>query len=245
MSTPQSDVQQIYTDNPGGLPSQYDTVSDFSVQSIVARIDGSGAAGSFLPTLSIYSQDLKLIARVPSDVTYAIGDTGVVTWSPFLERGLGGNPPAQTFVGARIENLAGQNVANTTNTDRHYSSVSFDTFGMADLGADDRILTVKAAGLYLVISEVNYAANVNGRRIVLIFKNGFYAAGTGTSLGSYSAQAITDVGARTTATAVTLDSFVAGDFISTGTFQASGGILAEGGVGSGAQSYLAAARIGV
>lgn len=86
MSTTQSDVEQIYSDNPGSIPAEYPFVSDVGIQSVVARIDGSGAASAFLPTLSIYSQDLKLIARVPSDITYEVGDTGVVTWSPFLAR---------------------------------------------------------------------------------------------------------------------------------------------------------------
>ena len=80
------DVQQIYTDNPGALAAAYELTSDIGLQSIVARIDGSGAAGNFLPTVSLYSQDGKLMARVPSDLTYAPGDTGVVTWSPFLAR---------------------------------------------------------------------------------------------------------------------------------------------------------------
>ena len=103
MSTTQPDTQLIFTENPGSLPASYTADTDIGIQSILARIDGSGAAGNFLPTISIYSQDGKLIARVPSDITYAPGDTGVVSWTPFLARRVsaapvGGAPVEQAFI---------------------------------------------------------------------------------------------------------------------------------------------------
>lgn len=123
------DVQLIYTDNPGDLPTQYPLTSDIGLQSIVARIDGSGAAGNFLPCINVYSQDGKLMARVPSDVTYAPGDTGVVTWSPFLARRSAGVTPAAGFTpDAAIAFAASTaSAANNTLTAISFASVSIPT----------------------------------------------------------------------------------------------------------------------
>lgn len=111
------DTKLIYNDNPGGLPASYTVPdgSDITIQSIVARIDGSAAAGSFLPTLTILSSSGQIIARVPSDITYAPGDTGVVTWSPFLRKSVSAAPPpvstglpwATLFTGVQTDNPAG------------------------------------------------------------------------------------------------------------------------------------------
>jgi hypothetical protein len=81
-------TQLVYTENPGGLPAAYVLPPglDLVVQSIVARIDGTSASGTFVPTLSIYSQSGNLMARVRPDQEFAAGDTGVVTWAPFLRR---------------------------------------------------------------------------------------------------------------------------------------------------------------
>lgn len=79
-------LQLIYTDSPGSLSATYvvPTQGNFRVSSIVARINGAGAASSFYPCLSVYSQDGKLIGRVRTESIFNVGDTGVVTWSPFL-----------------------------------------------------------------------------------------------------------------------------------------------------------------
>ena len=75
----------IYTDVPGALPAQYviPGTLELVTQAIVARFNGAAAAGSFLPTLSIYTQDNRLVARVRPDQEFAVGDTGVVTFAPF------------------------------------------------------------------------------------------------------------------------------------------------------------------
>lgn len=78
-------VQQIFTDNPGGLPAVFTLPSglDLVLSSVVARIDGAGASATFVPVLEILSQDDRLVARVRPDQTFAVGDTGVVTYAPF------------------------------------------------------------------------------------------------------------------------------------------------------------------
>lgn len=54
------------------------------VFSIVARWDGAGAGGSFHPACSIYSPDGVLVTRTRPEQVFAPGDSGVVTYAPFL-----------------------------------------------------------------------------------------------------------------------------------------------------------------
>lgn len=239
-------LQLIYTDNPGALPTSFALPAglDFLLEAVTADIDGAAAGGTFVPCLAAYSQDGKLIARVPSSQTFNPGDSGVVTWAPFLNRGGSSATPGQVFVGARIENQGGQSVPNATNTDRHFDAVIFDTDNMVDLGANDRIITINTAGIYLIVTEANFAVNANARRICQIYVNGYYSAGTGLGVGNFSIQAVTDANARTAVPAVALYQFSAGDFVSGGVYQQSGGALTEGGAGAAHTSFLSVARIG-
>lgn len=66
---------------------------DVRPQTIAVEWDGAGASGSFLACLSLYSQSGVLIARTCPPVTFAAGDTGVVTYAPFLGREPESAPP--------------------------------------------------------------------------------------------------------------------------------------------------------
>lgn len=81
-------VQPIFRENAGALPAEYVLPAglDLVLSSVVARFDGAGAAATFVPVLEVLTQDAKLIARVRPDQTFAVGDTGVVTFAPFLRR---------------------------------------------------------------------------------------------------------------------------------------------------------------
>ena len=78
-------VQQVYTDNPGDAPATFELppTLDLVISSIVARWNGAGAAGAFLPCLSVYSQDDRLVGRFHPSTELEAGDTGVVTYAPF------------------------------------------------------------------------------------------------------------------------------------------------------------------
>jgi dipeptidyl aminopeptidase/acylaminoacyl peptidase len=54
------------------------------VYSITAEWDGSGASGPFHPACSIYSPDGVLVTRTRPEQVFAAGDSGVVTYAPFL-----------------------------------------------------------------------------------------------------------------------------------------------------------------
>jgi hypothetical protein len=80
--------QLIFQDAEVALPDTYTLPPglDLSLNSVVAFIDGAGAGGDFRPSLAIYAQSGQLMARVPVDQTFAAGDSGVVTWAPFLRK---------------------------------------------------------------------------------------------------------------------------------------------------------------
>ena len=78
-------TQLIYTDNPGSLLAEYVVPPGMRlvVQSIAARFNGTAAASGFLPSLSVYSQEGRLVGRFHPRTTVAVGDTAIVTYAPF------------------------------------------------------------------------------------------------------------------------------------------------------------------
>lgn len=94
------------------------TLSPFSA---FASFNGSAAAASFRPALTILTQDGLVLARVfPSD-TLAVGDTADVTYAPFLGRQDGGTT---TVV------VNGQNIVFPQQTGFWYAT-QFTNFGAA------------------------------------------------------------------------------------------------------------------
>lgn len=174
MSSALQDTQLIFADSPGSLPAEYDFVSGLTVQAITARVNGAGAAAAFLPTLSLYSQDGKLLARVPSDTVYQVGDTGEVTWAPFLGRRLTSAIDVPTLGAALFRTLATPQAIPTGAayvTAVSFPTVLFDTDGMYDAGNPTR-LTVQHAGVYEIQASGGFVANAAGDRAAAIKLNG-------------------------------------------------------------------------
>lgn len=75
----------VYSDRPGSIPASYQLPAGFDMQleSVSATFNGAGASGTFYACLAVYSQDGKLIGRYFPAQTFAAGDSGEVTWSPF------------------------------------------------------------------------------------------------------------------------------------------------------------------
>lgn len=101
----------IYSDLPGALPADYRIAPSESVRlsSVSARFDGAGALDAFRPCLSVLSQDGKLIGRFFPSQVMSPGDSGEVTFGPFLDDGAAGAPqyaalsgPAFIDVGAGV-----------------------------------------------------------------------------------------------------------------------------------------------
>jgi hypothetical protein len=75
----------------GGLPRGYTLAAQELLQLLTAEAtyDGSSAAGDFLPSVAIYSQEGRLLARTFPATAIGAGDSAKVTFAPFL-RAAGG-----------------------------------------------------------------------------------------------------------------------------------------------------------
>ncbi len=70
----------------GGAPASYEVpnAAEIIPKAINATFDGTGASGSFVPTVEIISDGGVVIARVPCQTTVAAGDSAECTFAPFL-----------------------------------------------------------------------------------------------------------------------------------------------------------------
>jgi len=136
-------VQLINQENPGTLPAVYQLPPglDLVLSSVVARFNGAAAAATFIPVLEVLSQDDKLMARVRPDQEFAVGDTGVVTFAPFLRR-----QAAAAAAGAGIEWC--QATANNQSLGASLTALEFSGLG-GDFDSD--IPTFSLSGGDLVI----------------------------------------------------------------------------------------------
>lgn len=155
----------IYTDNPGAAPATFVLPAglDLVLQSVVARWDGAAAAGTFKPCLSAYSQDGRLMGRFfpPSDL--AVGDTGVVTYAPFL-RAEAPSPAAGAVISyARVSVTNMAIVAGGTVVDFAAIDSTFDQSGFVALsgGGDAQITAAGIYGFHLLTAGEVLQANVN------------------------------------------------------------------------------------
>lgn len=142
-------VQLIFTENPGGLPATYQLPPglDLELASVVARINGAAASDTFIPVLEALSSDDKVMARVRIDQEFAVGDTGVVTFAPFLRRAptsSGAGAPLQALKGSSSTNIgAGSTTVAYVSTSDTRSDGTYFNF----TGGNLRIL---APGVYLL-----------------------------------------------------------------------------------------------
>lgn len=71
---------------PGGaVPYEYALAPGeaFGLSTVNGTFDGTGAAGSFLPALGIYSQSGELLSRTFPSTPVVVGDSAEVTFLPF------------------------------------------------------------------------------------------------------------------------------------------------------------------
>ena len=92
---------------PFAVPFAYTLAAGerFEAESISGVWNGTGASGSFIPCVSVYTQDGKLLGRFKGDATVSAGDSSTeATFAPFL-KGIaqtgsttaGGTPTTATF----------------------------------------------------------------------------------------------------------------------------------------------------
>lgn len=215
------------------------------LKAVRAVVDGSGAGSAFLPCLELLAPDGTVMWQATPASSLAAGASADVSWFPRVTGSISAGNIA--VKGARIQATSTQSIPDSSNTDLVYDTVLFDTDSMANLGADNRKLTVNTGGLYLVICETTWAPNDAGRRINVAVHNGFYSSGSIPSQDSQASEGPavwTPQGAgmgRTQSSCSGLYLASAGDFFSSGAFQGSGVSINANGF---ANCFLAALLIG-
>lgn len=240
-----TDDQQVLVTGVASTPATFTIPGNGQIRpkSVFAHFDGSAAASAFLPVVKITSDGGELIAICPTTQSVAAGGSADVTWFQGVGGG-GGGHGLQALIGARLQATNTQSIPDGTNTNLVYQSVLFDTDGMANLGADNRILTVNTAGLYLVVCETQWAFNTAGRRINVALHNAYYTDAAIPDVDSQSSNvnAIWTGNGRSSNVSVGIYRADAGDFFSSGAYQGSGGNLNANGF---ANCFLSAVAIGV
>lgn len=137
--------QLIFKDENADLPDEYVVPPSlaFTLSSVFARFDGSGAGGNFRACLDLVSQDGHIMARVPAkDQILAPGDLARVTWAPFLRAAATGSTPPATpasFDFAQISMSLGQLIPQSTSWTGgglNLTTILWDTYLVAPGGAD-------------------------------------------------------------------------------------------------------------
>jgi hypothetical protein len=124
-------------------PSQYTLAPRQAIipESVTATFDGSGAAGAFLPTLSIYAQSGELLARCPA-TSVSAGNSAEVTFAPLLRAATAAAATGVGFPWAQSGINGYYNVASGVST--QFALDSGDIWGT---GADSGLFTVDSDGL--------------------------------------------------------------------------------------------------
>jgi hypothetical protein len=83
-------------------------------------------------------------------------------------------PAATGFVGASVYKSGNQAISNNTTTTITWDSEAFDTNGFHDNSVNNERMTIPVgyAGKYSIIGLVSWGADLDGYRLVEIFKNG-------------------------------------------------------------------------
>lgn len=210
-------VQLIYGDSPGALAASYDLPAslDMLFASSRARINGAGAASSFVIALELLSSDNRIITQARIDKVFAVGDTGALTWAPFLR----GRPQQPVGLTAAVQVIRDTAVSVPTGF-AYATTISFERevydFGdMWDAGTPD-VVTLPVDGFYFIATQCGFVSNAVGGRSVRAFANG---------AGVKQTQAAAASGIDTFVEATTIKEFAAGTTVSMQVQQNSGGAL--------------------
>lgn len=167
--------QLVFNEQEVELPDSYQLPAglDLALQSVVAFIDGAGASGDFVPALSIFAQSGQLMARVPVDQTFAVGDSGVVTWAPFLRKRATSTPPTPGSLDyCYMLKTTNTSVLNATPTFISGYNSSAATGGFT-ADTTNGILRISQTGLYLVHGSAHYTGASWGVGQTLLRLNAF------------------------------------------------------------------------
>lgn len=178
MATP---TQKIYADAAAAMPASYVVPPnlDMDFASVRAKVNGAGASGSFIVVLELLTQDGRIMAQSRIDQEFAVGDTGALTWAPFLRRNIQSPTPQGEIVGGGLW----QSVANPATIPDGFinpvaliwDTVVFDSGGFYAAGNPSR-LTAPSTGIYLTRGQMGYAVTAAGSFSLEVVINGSFGA---------------------------------------------------------------------
>ena len=123
------------------------------------------------------------------------------------------------FVGCRVFHSLGQSIAGGTDTVLAFNSTTYDTDVMHDNVVNNDRITIKTAGKYRITAQIEWTANVTGRRLIYFMKNG-------TAIIGFNAVAPLEQTNRGTSQVISIIyDFIIGDYIQIFVVQESGGAL--------------------
>jgi hypothetical protein len=153
------------------------------------------------------------------------------------------SPTLAALVACGVANAADRTLTNNTATLVTYDTEAFDVGGMHSLVSNTGRLTAPSAGKYLVAANAQFAANVDGKRLLVIRKNdtGAFASGTTIALVQLPPSGTGSTGLAIVAVA----DLAAADWVTVVVSQNSGGDLTLEQIASGgANPSFCAVRVG-
>lgn len=143
---------------------------ELAVSSVYASYNGSGAAGSYIPTLEVISDAGDKVVSIPQDASVAAGSSVEASWAPFL-KGAAAASATKTHVyyatgsdsGGSVASGGTKTVVLSAFTTNDQSNVALDFSG----GITDQIVCVSASYNYVVTATVEWSAFAGNRTITL------------------------------------------------------------------------------
>ncbi|PYO44589.1 MAG: hypothetical protein DMD33_02625 [Gemmatimonadetes bacterium] len=130
-----------------------------TIGAVFAHYDGTGAAGSYVPTLDIISDAGKTILSVVQDSTVAAGTSVEASWAPFLRTAAAAAAGSGITTAFRVTNLSTQTCNNGVQTDLTWN-VNMVSAGSPFTTADNKTF-VLALGLWQLGFQVTCHALAN------------------------------------------------------------------------------------
>lgn len=235
--------QQIFREQDVALPVDYRLPPglDLQIHSVVAFIDGAGAGSDFKPALAFYAQSGQLMGRVALDEEWTAGDSGVVTWAPFLRKRASAAPSGGVLAWAGAEDLTVTPGAsgvpafdNFERTDATIFQTSVTDGGAASDSPGDSYIRCTAEGVYFVTAMAVWSAAGANRNCAVYVSGGSSAAND-----DQTARGRTPAGFSwtTSSTSVHVNSAEAPVWVSA--------LLADGGSGNSCQVFISVDYLGM
>ena len=137
-------------------------LAGLDVESVVALVDASGAAGPITAELTITDQSGVVIANKPQVSTILNSGTGSATWALRLDDNAGGSSTIALLTGTSVtRSLTSQTITNALSTNLHFDTVVFDDLGWFNPTFADEI-KVSLTGVYLVVYTTSWVYPAGG-----------------------------------------------------------------------------------